>query len=101
MGGNLEMFAGVNLFAPTFFNGKVRVGGSFNVGNIFDTNHLTTTPKISYENVNFSNLRMSAGMLVEWWWPLGAPIDISLAFPLNQKKNDQREIFGFSMGGSL
>jgi outer membrane protein insertion porin family len=100
MGGNLEMFAGANLFAPTFFNGKIRVGGSFNVGNIYDTHHIKSTPQIEYEDA-FSNLRMSAGVLVEWWWPLGAPIDISLAFPLNKKKNDQESIFGFSMGGSL
>lgn len=101
MGGNLEMFAGMNMFAPTFFNGKIRLGGTFNIGNVFDTNHRTTTPPINYEKVNFDNLRMSAGLLVEWWWPLGAPIDISLAFPLNKKKNDQESIFGFSMGGSL
>ena len=101
MGGNTELFGGINLFAPTFFHGKIRVGGTFNIGNIFDTNHLTTTPQISYENIKFSNLRMSAGVLVEWWWPLGAPIDISLAYPLNKKQNDQEAIFGFSMGGSL
>ena len=102
MGGNLEVFAGANLFAPTFFSDRVRVGATFNVGNVFDTHQLTTTPKINYENVgNIENYRMSAGVLVSWWWPLGAPIDISLAFPLNKKKNDQEAIFGFSMGGSL
>ncbi len=101
MGGNLELFAGMNMFAPTFFNDKVRVGATFNVGNIYDTHHLNTTPAISYESVNFSSLRMSAGTLIQWWWPLGAPIDISLAVPLNLKKNDQRGVFGFSMGGSL
>ena len=101
MGGNLEMFAGVNLFGPTFMNDRVRLGATFNMGNVYDTQHLNTTPKISYENVNFSNIRMSAGVLVSWWWPLGAPIDISLAFPLNKKQHDQTEIFGFSMGGSL
>lgn len=101
MGGNLEMFAGANLFAPTILHGKVRIGATFNIGNIFDTNHITSTPSIAYENVNFNNLRMSVGVLVSWWWPLGAPIDLSLAVPLNKKTNDQEAIFGFSMGGSL
>lgn len=101
MGGNLEMFAGLNLFAPTLMHGRVRIGGTFNIGNVFDTNHITSTPKIQYENVNFSNLRMSVGVLVSWWWPLGAPIDLSLAMPINKKTNDQEAIFGFSMGGSL
>lgn len=101
MGGNLEMFAGMNLFAPSVMHGKVRIGGTFNIGNVFDTNHINSTPKIEYENINFNNLRMSVGVLVSWWWPLGAPIDLSLAVPLNKKKNDQEAIFGFSMGGSL
>lgn len=101
MGGNMEIFAGLNLFAPTMFSDRVRLGAIFNIGNIFDTNHITSTPKISYENANFSNLRMSAGAMVSWWWPLGAPIDFSLAFPLNKKPGDESEVFGFSMGGSL
>lgn len=99
-GGNMEVFAGANLFAPTFMNGKVRVGAAFNAGNIYDTRRLTTTPRTDYEKP-FTNIRMSVGALVEWWWPLGAPIDISLSYPLNKKKNDQEAIFGFSMGGSL
>lgn len=101
MGGNLELFAGMNLFAPTFLNGKVRVGGTFNVGNIYETDHISTVPPISYESVNFSTLRFSVGTLIEWWWPLGSPIDLSFALPLNKKKNDQESVFGFSMGGSL
>ncbi len=101
MGGNVEMFAGVNLFAPTFLSDRVRVGAIFNVGNVFDTNHVNSTPQTQYEAVNPADLRMAAGVMVSWWWPLGAPIDFSLAFPLNKKPNDQTEIFGFSMGGSL
>jgi len=101
MGGNVETFAGVNLFAPTILHGKVRIGGAFNVGNVFDTHHVHASPLIHYEAVNFSHMRMSVGMLLSWWWPLGAPIDISLAMPLNKKPNDQTAIFGFSMGGSL
>ena len=101
MGGNLEMFAGINLFAPTLMHGKIRLGGTFNVGNIFDTHHITSTPSIQYESVSLNNLRMSAGVLVSWWWPLGAPIDLSLAFPINKRSNDQEAIFGFSMGGSF
>ncbi len=101
MGGNLEMFAGVNFFAPTFFHGKIRVGGAFNIGNIYDTQRVHTNPSVQYEQVKLNTLRMSAGVLVSWWWPLGAPIDIALGFPLNKKAGDETSIFGFSMGGSL
>lgn len=101
MGGNVETFAGLNLFAPTIFSDRVRYGALLDVGNVFDTNHVVSQPAIDYENVNFGNLRVTAGVLISWAWPLGAPIDISLAYPLNQKSGDQPSIFGFSMGASL
>lgn len=101
LGGNFETFGGINLFAPDIFNGRVRYGVLLDAGNIFETNQVSTTPAISYENFGINNFRVTAGVLISWAWPLGAPIDISLAYPLNQKSGDQPSIFGFSMGASL
>lgn len=101
LGGNLETFGGINFFAPDIFNGRVRYGVLLDAGNIFETNQIATTPAINYENFGINNFRVTAGVLISWAWPLGAPIDISLAYPLNQKSGDQPSIFGFSMGASL
>lgn len=100
-GGNLQFFAGLNVWAPTFFNDKLRVAAIYDIGNVWQTHRANTSPQIAYEGLSLRNIRMSAGIMVSWWWPLGAPIDVSLAFPLNKKKNDQEQIIGFSMGGSI
>ena len=101
IGGNLEAFAGLHFFAPDIFGGRVRYGALLDAGNIYETNQQTYTPAINYGGPAFSNIRVAAGALISWAWPLGAPIDISLAYPLNKKSEDQPSVFGFSMGASL
>ena len=98
LGGNLETLGGLNLILPDFISNKVRTAMILDAGNIFQTNHVAG---ISYENVSFNNLRVTTGIMVSWWSPLGAPLDFSLAVPLNKKPGDQLSIFGFSFGATL
>ena len=98
LGGNVEMIGGLNFILPNFISDKVRTAIILDAGNIFQTDHV---PGISYESVSLKNLRVTAGIMVSWWSPLGAPIDFSLAEPLNKKPGDQLALFGFSFGATL
>jgi outer membrane protein insertion porin family len=98
LGGNVQVLTGINFILPDFISHKVRTAFLLDAGNIFQTNH---TPGVSYENISLDNLRATAGIMVSWWSPLGAPLDFSLAWPLNQKPGDQTSIFGFSFGAAL
>lgn len=98
LGGNLETLGGLNFILPDFISRKVRTAAIIDAGNIFQTTH---TSGISYESVSLNNLRVTAGIMVSWWSPLGAPLDFSLAFPLNKKAGDQLSPFGFSFGAAI
>jgi len=116
IGGDVEIIGGVNLIVPNPFSHKVRIAFFLDAGNIFNTERLqyTTAQKLAakaakiklapilYEGVSLSNLRVSTGILVSWYSPLG-PIEFSLGWPIvfHGHRGDRREIFGFSFGGSL
>ncbi len=95
IGGNIEALAGVNFILPDFISNKVRTGLFLDAGNIYETQQ---TPGITYEANSLNNLRLTTGLMVSWMSPLGAPLDFSLGFPLNQKPGDDPQIFGFSFG---
>jgi outer membrane protein insertion porin family len=98
LGGNVQILGGLNFILPDFMTNKVRTAIILDAGNIFQTNHV---PGISYENISLNNLRATAGIMVSWWSPLGAPLDFSLAMPLNKKPGDQLSVFGFSFGAAI
>lgn len=98
IGGNVQTLGGLNFILPDFISNKVRTAVILDAGNIFQTNHV---PGITYENISFNNLRVTTGLMVSWWSPLGAPLDFSVAFPLNQKSGDQLQWFGFSFGAAI
>lgn len=50
-----------------------------------------------YNNISFSDLRVSTGVAVTWLSPMG-PIKLSLAKPLRKMDNDEEEMFQFQMG---
>jgi len=98
LGGNFEALGGVNFILPDFISNKVRTAIVLDGGNIFQTDRVSG---ISYEGVRPKNLRFTAGIMLSWWSPLGAPLDFSLAFPLNKKPGDQLSPFGFSFGATI
>ena len=98
IGGNIETLAGLNLILPNFISHTLRTAVILDAGNVFETNRVAG---VSYESVRLKNVRVTAGIMVSWWSPLGAPLDFSLAVPLNKKPGDQLAIFGFSFGATL
>lgn len=101
LGGNVEILGGLNFILPNFISDKVRTAIILDAGNIFQTHQPATTPPVNYESVSLKNLRVTAGIMVSWWSPLGAPLDFSLAVPLNKKPGDQLALFGFSFGATM
>lgn len=103
-GGNFLVASQTTLILPNFFapeTKSIRYGVFFDVGQVYDLSHDTTT--------NASGLRCSAGLSLTWMSPL-APLTISYAIPINnvkQEVNDQGQIvqrgdklrqFGFTFG---
>lgn len=104
IGGNFVLTAGAHFIFPNFFHNKMRLAATFDAGNVFEmpVNSADAPPVvIQNEPFNINNLRMSAGILFEWWTPLGAPIDLSYAFPLNKQPGDQPNEFQFAFGTSI
>jgi len=105
IGGNFALTGGVHFIFPNFFHNKMRLAATFDAGNVFESplNSADTNSPLIIQNEPFAlnNLRMSAGILFEWWTPLNAPIDLSLAFPLNKQPGDQAQEFQFAFGTSI
>ncbi|MFW0072827.1 MAG: outer membrane protein assembly factor BamA [Coxiella-like endosymbiont] len=118
LGGNLETVFGAHLIFPKFISEKVRTALIFDVGNVFQVPRFpgdialparggssdpeaNSRPQIIQDDTfSLKNLRPSIGLAVEWYTPL-APIDFTLAFPLNRQSGDNLQAFQFSFGVSL
>ena len=118
LGGNLETVFGAHLIFPQFITEKVRTALVFDVGNVFQVSRFpgdiavparggssdpeaNSRPQIIQDDAfSLKNLRPSIGLAVEWHTPL-APIDFTLAFPLNRRPGDNFQAFQFSFGVSL
>ena len=119
IGGNLKTIIGIHLILPEFISEKVRTAIIFDAGNVFqiprfpgdiavsarttivsDSTVITRPQIIQDDHFSLRNLRPSLGLAVEWYTPL-APIDFTLAFPLNHRPGDHFQAFQFSFGISL
>ena len=118
IGGNLETIFGAHLILPQFIDRKVRTAIVFDAGNVFQVPLFpgditiparggTSDPKantqpqiVQDDKFSLRNLRPSLGLSVEWYTPF-APIDFTLAFPLNKRAGDNLQAFQFSFGVSL
>lgn len=118
IGGNLETIFGAHLILPQFIDRKVRTAIVFDLGNVFQVPLFpgditiparggTSDPKantqpqiIQDDKFSLRNLRPSLGLSVEWYTPF-APINFTLAFPLNRRVGDNFQAFQFSFGVSL
>jgi len=111
LGGNTEIILQLNMIVPNFITDKLRTAVFIDAGNIFETNHVTSpagVPQTFYENVSLGNLRVSTGLLIEWYLPvLNWPIGVSVAKVLNAKKaqggfpGDSTQVINFSFGGAI
>ena len=118
IGGNLETVFGTHLILPHFFSQKIRTAIVLDIGNVFqvpiflgdtaipahggssDPEANTQPQIIQDDNFSLKNFRPSLGLSVEWYTPF-APIDFTLAFPLNRRTGDNLQAFQFSLGVSL
>jgi outer membrane protein insertion porin family len=103
LGGNLMLYSSVQLTYPVPFmtdNPNLKLISFVDMGNVYNTyysanvwnsNSLPSRP-------NFSNLRYTAGVGVEYVIPMLGPVGVSFAFPLNKKPGDNTTIFQFTMG---
>ncbi|MCX2975806.1 outer membrane protein assembly factor BamA [Halieaceae bacterium IMCC11814] len=97
-GGNVLIEGSAELLFPLPFikdQNQIRTGFFFDVGNVFDTSCGST--QRNCHDVDFSELRYSAGIGVTWYTGFG-PMSFSLAKPLNSGEYDEEEVFQFTLG---
>lgn len=106
VGGNVQIFGGVNLIFPNGISQNVSTSLYLGFGNVYQTHKTAGNPgnpsimPTTYEPVAFNNLRWSAGLLVSWNSPFGV-ISVGYGMPFNVKPGDQVQQFGFTFGTSL
>ncbi|MCU0833317.1 MAG: outer membrane protein assembly factor BamA [Chromatiaceae bacterium] len=99
VGGNAKVVGSVELYAPPPIGGDfaktLRLGAFFDFGNVWVTeSDELISPSGSF---SLSDLRYSTGLSVVWLSPVGA-LSMSLAYPLNDKDDDDTQIFQFGFG---
>jgi outer membrane protein insertion porin family len=65
-------------------------------GNVFDSNCSSVSTNCE-DGVKLDELRFSAGFGLSWLIPIG-PLSIALSVPLNDKEDDETEVFQFALG---
>lgn len=99
VGGNAKIVGSIELFAPPPIGGDfaktLRLGAFFDFGNVWVTegNDLIS-PSGSF---SLGDLRYSTGLSLVWLSPVGA-LSASVAYPLNDKDDDDTQIFQFGFG---
>lgn len=97
-GGNVLIEGSAELLFPMPFikdQRSIRSGLFFDFGNVFDTNCNAT--QVICSDLDFGELRYSVGFGVTWITGFG-PLTFSVAQPLNDEREDQSEVFQFSLG---
>jgi outer membrane protein insertion porin family len=91
IGGNILTIGSFEIIFPTPFAGEsksVRTSLFLDAGNVFTTEENETDD---------GGLRLAVGPNVQWLSPLG-PLVFALGFPLNERDNDQTQVFQFTIG---
>jgi outer membrane protein insertion porin family len=97
-GGNALIEGSVELLFPLPFlkdRSKLRSAFFFDVGNVFNTK--CSSNQLNCFDIDAGELRYSVGVGVTWITGFG-PMSFSLAKPLNESPEDEREIFQFTLG---
>lgn len=98
-GGNVMLTGGADFIFPTPF---VKEKSSWRTllfidgGNVFDT-ECSSVSTNCVEGVELDELRFSAGFGLSWLTPIG-PLSFAISKPLNEKADDETEIFQFALG---
>ncbi len=98
-GGNLMLTGSAELIFPMPFMADKSAWRSLvflDAGNVYSTDCFSNQRNCSDE-VDLGELRYSVGMGISWLTPIG-PLSVSLGMPLNDKENDDTEVFQFALG---
>ncbi len=98
-GGNLMLTGSAELIFPMPFMADKSAWRSLvflDAGNVYSTDCFSSQINCS-EDVDLAELRYSAGLGISWLTPIG-PLSVSLGMPLNDKENDDTEVFQFALG---
>jgi outer membrane protein insertion porin family len=104
-GGNVLVVGGAELIFPMpFIEAQNGWRSLFFVdgGNVFTTECFSSSSSNSKcdEGINLDELRYSAGLGISWLSPVG-PLSIAVSKPLNDKDDDETQVFQFSLGQSF
>lgn len=90
IGGNLRLLGTVELLFPIPYLeiDSIRTSVFIDGGNVYNTHD---------ESVDFSSLRYSTGVSVQWLSPIG-PFVFSLATPIHKESGDDTQVFQFNIG---
>ncbi len=102
LGGNLMVDSTAEVLYPVPFmtdNHNLRLVTFVDSGNVYDTYNSNTVWNVNANPnyPNFSNIRYTVGMALEWVSPLGA-VGIDIAQPLNSQPGDNTKFFDFTLG---
>lgn len=103
LGGNLMVYSSVQLTYPVPFmtdNPNLKLISFIDAGNVYNTYYSNNVwqPNSLPRSPNFSNLRYTAGVGLEWVIPMLGPVGVSFAIPLNKQPGDNTQIFQFTLG---
>lgn len=99
-GGNISVVGGVELLIPLPFikdQRSLRTVFFVDAGQIYDTDCSAAQEALGCSNVDFGELRYSAGFGLTWITAMG-PLTFSLAKPFQYGPYDERKVFDFSLG---
>lgn len=98
-GGDVMITGGAEFIFPVPFikdKSSWRTLFFIDAGNVFDTSCSSVSTNCE-DGVKLDELRFSAGFGLSWLTPIG-PLSVALAVPLNDKDDDETEVFQFALG---
>lgn len=90
IGGSLKVLGGAEILFPATFladEKNLRFSAFLDIGNVFD----------GYTHFDAGDLRLSTGLGMVWFTPVGI-LKFSVAYPLNEQKEDKTQTFQFAIG---